>query len=52
MRSYATAFKTVALEFPGVTDDEKRDRFVRGLKANTQREVELKRSTNVLKVEM
>ena len=42
VRAYATAFKATALEIPGITDDEKRDRFIRGLKSNTQKEVELR----------
>lgn len=42
VRTYATAFKAIALEIPGITDDEKRDRFIRGLKTNTQKEVELR----------
>lgn len=42
VRNYATTFKALALEIPGITDDEKRDRFIRGLKTNTQKEVELR----------
>ena len=42
VRNYATTFKALALEIPGITDDEKKDRFIRGLKTNTQKEVELR----------
>lgn len=42
VRLYASTFKSLALEIPGMTDDERKDRFIRGLKKNTQKEVELR----------
>lgn len=40
--AYATIFRNVTLEIPGITDDEKKDRFIRGLKRRTQEEVRLR----------
>lgn len=42
VRTYASLFRTIALQIPGITDDEKRDRFMRGLKKLTMQEVRLK----------
>jgi len=39
---YAAAFRNTALEIPGITDDEKKDRFIRGLKQRTQEEVTIR----------
>ena len=42
VRSYATLFRNTALEIPGITDDEKKDRFIRGLKFRTQEDVRMR----------
>ena len=39
---YYTAFAQAALQIPGMTDDEKMDRFVTGLKPSIQREIMLR----------
>lgn len=36
---YATDFRNVTLGIPGITDDEKKDRFIRGLMPRTQADV-------------
>ncbi len=41
VQEYASAFRMIALEIPSLTEDEKLDRFVRGLKLNAQRELVL-----------
>lgn len=40
--AYAALFRNITLEIPGITDDEKKDRFIRGLKRRTQEEVRLR----------
>ena len=40
--SYFTDFTRAILEIPGITDDEKMDRFTSGLKPNLQREIILR----------
>lgn len=42
VRAYATAFRNVSLDIPGITEDERKDRFLRGLNVNVQREVEIR----------
>lgn len=42
VRAYATAFRNVTLDIPSMTDEEKLDRFMRGLKRKTREQVELK----------
>ena len=42
VRTYAYIFRSTAMSIPGITDDEKKDRFVRGLKFNTKKEVKLR----------
>ncbi len=42
VRTYASIFRSVAMSIPGVTDDEKKDRFIRGLKIKTMSEVKLR----------
>jgi hypothetical protein len=37
--AYATSFQDVCLMLPGLTEDEKKDRFIRGLKPNVRVEV-------------
>lgn len=32
VRTYAYLFRSIAMSIPGITDDEKKDRFIRGLK--------------------
>ena len=46
VRTYASTFRTVALLIPGITDDEKKDRFVRGLKPKIYNEVKIKDPRN------
>jgi hypothetical protein len=40
-------FRTTVLEIPGITEDEQLDRFIRGLKFRTQREVILRNPTTL-----
>lgn len=40
--TYAATFRSIALQIPGITDDEKRDRFIRGLKKWTMQDVKLR----------
>lgn len=42
VRSFATALRNAALEIPGIQDEEVTDRFIRGLKPATQREVRMR----------
>ena len=42
VRAYATEFRKVILEIGNVSEDEKLDRFIRGLKFNVRKEVELR----------
>ena len=42
VRTYAYVFRSTAMSIPGITDDEKKDRFIRGLKTNTMKEVKLR----------
>jgi len=42
VRQYAAAMRDTALEIPGISDDELKDRFIRGLKSATQTEVRLR----------
>lgn len=45
VRSYASAFRTVTLLIPAITDDEKKDRFIRGLKPKIMHDVKVKAPT-------
>lgn len=45
VRSYASAFRTVTLLIPTITDDEKKDRFIRGLKPKIMHDVKVKAPT-------
>jgi hypothetical protein len=45
VRSYASAFRTVTLLIPTITDDEKKDRFIRGLKPKIMNDVKVKAPT-------
>lgn len=42
VRTYASIFRAIILEIPSITDDEKKDRFIRGLKPNLVREVRVR----------
>ena len=42
VRDYAFRLRLTLLEIPGIAEDEKLDRFIRGLKPHVRREVELK----------
>ena len=42
VRTYASIFRFLAMSIPGITDDEKKDRFIRGLKLKTMSEVKLR----------
>ena len=42
VRDYIREFRTVTMEIPGISADEKLDRFVRGLKPYIRKEVELR----------
>jgi len=42
VNAYAALFRNITLEIPGITDDEKKDRFIRGLKRRTQEDVRLR----------
>ncbi|PRW56319.1 putative retrotransposon protein [Chlorella sorokiniana] len=42
VRQYATQFRSTALLIPGITDEEKMDRFIRGLKLEVQKETRFK----------
>lgn len=42
VRDYVRDFRTVCLDIPAMSEDEKLDRFVRGLKSSIRREVELR----------
>lgn len=42
VRAYASVFRNVALQIPKITDDEKKDRFVRGLKPKIYHEIKIK----------
>lgn len=46
VRAYATAFRNITLDIPGITDEEKLDKFLRGLKQRTREQVELKEPAN------
>ena len=45
VREYIREFRTVCLDIPSMSADEKLDRFTRGLKSHIRREVELKEPT-------
>ena len=47
VRAYATEFKRLLLEIGNVSEDEKLDRFVRGLKFSIRKEVELREPTSL-----
>lgn len=42
VRTYASFFRSIAMSIPNITDDEKKDRFIRGLKSKTMQEVKLR----------
>lgn len=42
VRTYASLFRTVTLLIPNITDDEKKDRFIRGLKPKILNDVKVK----------
>lgn len=42
VRTYASIFRSTVMSIPGITDDEKKDRFLRGLKPHIQREVRMR----------
>ena len=42
VQEYSANFRSLVLEIPGITEDEKIDRFSRGLKDNVRLEVELR----------
>ena len=42
VKSYANEFRTLLLEIPDMSEDEKLDRFVRGLRFSIRKEVELR----------
>lgn len=42
VRTYAFLFRSISMSIPGITDDEKKDRFIRGLKPLTMKEVKLR----------
>lgn len=42
VRQYASVMRDTALEIPGISDAELKDRFIRGLKAATQTEVRMR----------
>jgi len=42
VQDYATEFRSLLLEIPGMQEEEKIDRFIRGLKDNIRMEVELR----------
>ena len=42
VREYAAIFRQLTLSIPGITDDEKKDRFVRGLKPRVMQAVVMK----------
>ena len=42
VRTYASIFRAIILEIPTITDDEKKDRFIRGLKPNLVREIRVR----------
>ena len=44
--AYAAIFRTVTLLIPTITDDEKKDRFIRGLKPKLMNEVKVKAPPN------
>jgi len=46
VRQYAAMIRNTALEIPGITDDELKDRFIRGLKPATMAEVRLRAPTS------
>ena len=41
VQTYVYAFRSIILEIPNITDDEKLDRFIRGLKPNVREKVEI-----------
>lgn len=45
VRAYASLFRTVTLLIPTITDDEKKDRFIRGLKPKIMSDVKVKAPT-------
>ena len=47
VQEYAAQFRSLVLEIPGISEDEKLDRFIRGLKENTRMEVECKEPNNL-----
>lgn len=47
VQEYAGKFQALAMQIPGISADEQLDRFVRGLKENAQRELELHPVTTV-----
>ena len=42
VRTYAAVFRTVTLLIPTITDDEKKDRFIRGLKPKIMSDIKVK----------
>ena len=49
VQEYATAFRALLLEIPGIQEDEKIDHFIRGLKENIRLEVELQEPNSLSK---
>jgi len=47
VQEYATSFRSLTLEIPGISEDEKIDRFIRGLKDQIRMEVELREPSTV-----
>lgn len=45
VRAYASLFRTVTLLIPAITDDEKKDRFIRGLKPKIMNDIKVKAPT-------
>jgi hypothetical protein len=45
VRAYASIFRTVTLLIPAITDDEKKDRFIRGLKPKIMNDIKVKAPT-------
>ena len=42
VRTYASIFRAIILDIPTITEDEKKDRFIRGLKPSLMREVRVR----------
>ena len=47
VQEYVNKFRSLILEIPGITEDEKIDRFIRGLKEKIRMEVELREPTTL-----